>query len=302
MIRDEDLSRLVANEVDMAYKRRVKLFLRWLDPPPRRGGGTYGTPPQERVLDGGCGGGFMLNYLRAVSDCTLVGAELEYHRLRVAREQLADRAIRLLNGNLYQLPFADDSFDKVILAEVLEHLSDDRAGLAEVVRVTRPGGLIVISVPNTNYPFWWDPINKTLETLLDTHIAKGPLAGIWADHMRLYTLDDLLALVKEMGLRVEETARLVHYCFPFSHNLVYNLGKPMLEAGWLPERMKQAVSRYYMNGRVGSRFNPVNIGLWLFNRVDRLNDRLNEASECEISAMNLCLKVRIPRLKWRAKE
>ena len=279
MIDDEQLARLVANEGDMAYKRRVKLFLRWLDP-----------APQERVLDGGCGGGFMLNFLRAVSDCTLVGAELKYQRLHIAREQLAGRAIRLLNGDLYALPFADGSFDKVILAEVLEHLADDRAGLAEAARVTRPGGTIVISVPNDNYPFWWDPINKTLETLLGAHIARGPLAGIWADHVRLYALDDLLALVEGEGLQVEATALLVHYCFPFSHNLVYDLGKPVLEAGWLPERMEQAISRYHLNGRVGSRFNPVNVGLWLFNRVDRLNDRL---AEREISAMNLCLKVRV---------
>ncbi len=291
MIGDEQLSRLVANEVDMAYKHRVKLFLRWLDP-----------TPQEWVFDGGCGRGFMLNYLREVSDCTLVGAELDYRHLHVAREQLADRAIRLLNGDLYQLPFADDSFDKAILAEVLEHLWDDRAGLAEVVRVTRPGGLIVISVPNANYPFWWDPINKTFETLLGTHISRGPLAGIWADHVRLYALDDLLALVEGEGLQIEETAWLVHYCFPFSHNLVYNLGKPLLEAGWLPKQMRRAVSRCHLNGRVGSRLNPANVGLWLFNKVDRLNDRLDEEAKCEISAMNLCLKVRVPRLKWRARE
>lgn len=282
MICDEQLDRLVANEADMAYKRRVKLFLRWLDP-----------TPQERVLDGGCGRGFMLNFLRAVSDCTLVGAELEYQHLRLAHEQLADRAIRLLNGDLCHLPFADDSFDKVILAEVLEHLSDDRAGLAEAVRVTRSEGTIVISVPNANYPFWWDPINKTLETLLDTHIAQGPLAGIWANHVRLYTLDDLMTLVEGTGLQIEATALLVHYCFPFSHNLVYGLGKPMLEAGWLPDRMERAASRYHLDGRAGGRFNPVNVGLWLFNWVDRLNNRLDEESRREMSAMNLCLKVRV---------
>ena len=283
MIDDEQLSRLVANEADMTYKRRVKLFLRWLDP-----------TPQERVLDGGCGRGFMLNYLRAVSDCTLVGVELEYRHLRVAREQLADRAIHLLNGDLYHLPFADNSFDKVILAEVLEHLPDDRAGLAEVVRVTQPGGRIAISVPNANYPFWWDPINKTLEMLLNTHIARGPLAGIWTDHVRLYTLDGLLALVEGEGLYVEETKRLVHYCFPFSHNLVYGLGKPLLEAGWLPERMEQAVSRYRLNGQVGGRFNPINVGLWFFDWVDRLNDLVEEKSKHELPAMNICLKVRVP--------
>ena len=102
---------------------------------------------------------------------------------------------------------------------------------------------------------------------------------------------------------------LVHHCFPFSHNLVYGLGKPLLEAGWLPGRMSRAASRYRLNGRSGGRLNPVNVGLWLFNRVDRWNDRLEEAltpplpgagergavaGERQISAMNICLKARVP--------
>jgi ubiquinone/menaquinone biosynthesis C-methylase UbiE len=282
MISDEQLARLVANEADMAYKRRVVLFLRWLAPGPR-----------DQILDAACGRGFVLNFVRAVSDCSLVGQDVEYRYVRLAHAQLADRAVRLLNGDLCTLPFADRSFDKVILAEVLEHLGDDRAGLAEAVRVTRPGGLIAISVPNANYPFWWDPVNKTLETLLGTHISRGPLAGMWADHIRLYTLDDLLTLIDGAGLQVEAVRMLVHYCFPFSHNLVYGVGKPFLESGLLPARMANAASRYRLNGQAGGRFNPVNAGLWMFNQVDRLNDRLNE-EECEISAMNICVKARVP--------
>jgi SAM-dependent methyltransferase len=282
MISDEQLTRLVANEADMAYRRRVMLFLRWLDP----GAG-------DRVLDAACGRGFVLNFVRAVSDCDLVGQDLEYRYVRLAHAQLADRDVRLLNGDLCRLPFADRSFDKVILAEVLEHLEDDRGGLAEAVRVSQPGGLILISVPNANYPFWWDPVNKTLEALLGTHVSRGPLAGIWAGHVRLYTLDDLLALVDEVGLRVEAVRMLVHHCFPFSHNLVYGLGKPFLEAGLLPAGMADAASRYRLDGQARGRFNLVNVGLWMFRRVDRLNDRLDEEDR-GISAMNICLKARVP--------
>jgi len=282
VIGEERLSELVANEADMAYKRRVKLFLRWLDP-----------APGDRLLDAACGRGFMLNFLREVSDCALVGQDLEYAYVRQAHAQLAARAVPLLNGDLCRLPFADRTFDKVILAEVLEHLEDDRAGLMEAARVTRPGGAIVISVPNADYPFWWDPINKTLETLFGTHIADGPLAGIWACHVRLYTLDGLLALVERAGLQVEETRTLVRYCFPFIHNLVYGVGKPLLESGVLPAQMAEAASRYRVSGRAGGFLNPVNLGLWLFNRVDRLNDHLDE-EVCDGPAMNICLKVRVP--------
>jgi SAM-dependent methyltransferase len=282
MISEEHLACLVANEPDMAYKRRVKLFLHWLT-----------SEPGDRVLDAACGRGFVLNFLREVSDCRLAGQDLEYDYVRRARVQLDKRGVALSNGDLCRLSFADHTFDKVILAEVLEHLEDDLAGLTEAVRVTRPGGMIVISVPNADYPFCWDPINKTLEALLGRHIAKGPLAGIWALHVRLYTLDEIVALVERAGLQIEETRLLVHYCFPFIHNLVYGLGKPLLESKMLPAQMAGAASRYCVDGRPGSRLNPVNVGLQVFNWVDRLNDRLDE-SACDISAMNICLKVRLP--------
>jgi SAM-dependent methyltransferase len=282
MVSDERLACLVANEPDMAYKRRVKLLLRWLI-----------SEPGDQVLDAACGRGFVLNFLREVSDCRLVGQDLEYDYVRQAHGQLAWRAVHLLNGDLCRLPFPDRAFDKVILAEVLEHLDDDWAGLAEAVRVARPGGMIVISVPNADYPFCWDPINKTLETLFGTHIAQGPLAGIWALHVRLYTLDEIVALVERAGLQIEETRLLVHYCFPFIHNLVYGLGKPLLESKMLPAPMASAASRYCVDGQPGSRLNPVNVGLRLFNWVDRLNDRLDEGA-CDISAMNICIKARVP--------
>ncbi|MFL7792593.1 MAG: methyltransferase domain-containing protein [Anaerolineae bacterium] len=266
----------------MAYKRRVKLFLRWLDP-----------GPEEHVLDAACGRGFVLNFLREASECSLIGQDLEYEYVRLAHKQLADRAVRLFNGDLCRLPFPDHAFDKVILAEVLEHLPDDRTGLAEAVRVTRPGGMIVISVPNANYPFCWDPINKTLEKAFSTHIANGPLAGIWALHVRLYTLEEVEELVQDAGLQIEETRLLVHYCFPFIHNLVYGLGKPLLESGMLPSQMADAASRYRLDGRTNAGLNPVNVGLRLFNWVDRWNDRLDKDAR-DISAMNICLKVRVP--------
>jgi ubiquinone/menaquinone biosynthesis C-methylase UbiE len=282
MVDDEQLARLVANEADMAYKRRIKLFLRWLT-----------SEPGDRVLDGACGRGFTLNFLRAVSDYDLFGHDVEYDYVRQADEQLSQRSVCFANGDLCRLPFPDRTFDKVILAEVLEHLQDDCTGLAEAVRVTKPGGLIAVSVPNANYPFCWDPINKTLETLFKTHIAKGPLSGIWALHERLYTLDEATALIKGAGLQIEETRLLIHYCFPFIHNIVYGLGKPLLESQLLPSSMAGAASRYRVDGQTGSALNPVNIGLRLFNWVDRWNDRL-DVNDHDISAVDICLKVRVP--------
>lgn len=282
MIAPERLDRLVANEADMAYKRRVKLFLQWLD-----------LSPHDCVLDGGCGRGFVLNLARAVTQSQLVGVELDAEILSVGRRNLVGRGIWLVNGDVCRLPAADDVFDKVILAELLEHLADDRAGLEEIVRVTRPGGLIAISVPNANYPLLWDPVNKALEALFDTHIARGPFAGIWANHVRLYTVGQLVELVEDVGLQVQAVRTLVHYAFPFSHNLVYGVGKPLMESGLLPRQVDRAASRYVLDGQPGSRLNPVRVGLSIFNAVDHLNDRLDK-DDLELSTVDICLKARVP--------
>ena len=56
------------------------------------------------------------------------------------------RAARV-NGDALRLPFPDDTFDRIIASEVLEHIPDDAGALAELARVLRPGGTIAVTVP-----------------------------------------------------------------------------------------------------------------------------------------------------------
>jgi SAM-dependent methyltransferase len=177
----------------------------------------------------------------------------------------------------------------VILSEILEHLDDDVAGLRETYRVLKPGGVVVITVPNANYPFWWDPINRMLETLVKTHIGKGPLAGIWANHVRLYHREQLRDVVLAADFIVEEERSFTHYCFPFIHNLVYGLGKPLLESGMLPESMSIAANRITFGKNSGNLLNPINLGLAIFYFFDRRNV-MNEPPGR--STVNLCIKGR----------
>jgi len=59
----------------------------------------------------------------------------------------------VLRADLEQLPYADHSFDAALLNEVLEHVPDERRALAEVWRVLRPGGALIVLSPNRLYPF-----------------------------------------------------------------------------------------------------------------------------------------------------
>lgn len=270
---------MTRNEADMAFKKRVQTIFEWIPP-----------HDEARILDCACGRGFYLNMYRRVSRCTLVGLELEDEIIRKAQRNVGHLpGITLTRGNIYALPFPDNWFDGVILSEILEHIDDDVAGLREVRRVLKPGGVVAITVPNANYPFLWDPINKTLETLFHTKIRRGPLAGIWANHVRLYSRGELREAVEQAGLAVEVERAFTHTSFPFIHNLVYGLGKPLLESGALPRKMAEAADRTTFDRNDGSLLNPVNLGVAVLNAFDRPN-KLDEPPGR--STVNLALKAR----------
>lgn len=278
-ITQETINHLTKNEADMSFKRRVQTIFEWL-------------PPDDNAvfLDCACGRGFYLNYYRAVSKVRLVGLELEADIIQKASANVGHLPdITLTQGNIYALPFPDNYFDGVILSEILEHIEDDVRGLKEVWRVLKPGGVVAITVPNANYPFWWDPINKTLETVFKTHIQHGLLAGIWANHVRLYTLPMLREAVRQAGFTIEAERAFTHYCFPFIHNLVYGLGKPLLESGIMPRRMASAADRTTFNENKGSLLNPVNLGVAVLNWFDRKNV-LDEP--LDQTTVNVCIKAR----------
>jgi SAM-dependent methyltransferase len=102
----------------------------------------------KRVLDVGCGIGTYVRRLEQSFE-RAYGVDVSLRRLSSAGPDLAD----LLAAAGEHLPFADGSFDMVLLNEVIEHVGNDRETLAECLRVTRPGGHIVIYAPNRLYAF-----------------------------------------------------------------------------------------------------------------------------------------------------
>jgi SAM-dependent methyltransferase len=282
MIDEQTIQRLTRNEADMAFKRRVHTIFEWIEP-----------TDDKVIYDCACGRGFYLNMIRAVSKCKLFGLELDPEIVAKAGRNVGHLPdVHLVRANIYDQPWPDALFDGIILSEILEHVEDDVRGLCEVYRVLKPGGVVAITVPHANYPFWWDPINKTLETVFHTHIQHGTFAGIWANHVRLYTMDRLRSVVLEAGFQIEEERSFTHYCFPFIHNIVYGFGKPLLESGVMPKNLAKAADRTTFDENSGSLLNPINLGLAVFNWFDRKNV-MNEPPGR--STLILCIKARKPR-------
>jgi len=250
---------LLRNEADMAFRRRAIRLLDWLD-----------LQDGENVLDCGCGMGFYLMTMGSLRSLRLTGVDADEARLQWARRERVPA--NLLRTDIERLPFADCTFDKILFSEVLEHLSDDAAGLRELLRVLRPSGILAISVPHAQYPLWWDPINRIWIALGGRPFRTGPIAGIWSNHERLYDPDLLVARLQEAGFRVEHMEEATHYSFPFAHFLVYGIGKPLLEHGLLPQWARNSADRFSGARNRGSLWNPVNAFVRFQQMIDRLND------------------------------
>jgi SAM-dependent methyltransferase len=144
--------------------------------------------PGERVLDIGCGAG------RHAFECYRRGAKVVAVDLNVddltavasmftamgeAGETPPGSAATAVRGNVYRLPFPDGAFDIVIASEILEHIPDDEAAIAEVVRVLRPGGRLVVTVPR----YWPERICWALSD--SYHEVEG-------GHVRIYRGSELV--------------------------------------------------------------------------------------------------------------
>ena len=99
-------------------------------------------PRRARVLDAGCGSGRTLEELVDYGEAA--GIELDDDAAELARARgIADVRV----GRLEQLPWPSATFDLITCLDVIEHVADDRLALAELHRVCRPGGFMLVTVP-----------------------------------------------------------------------------------------------------------------------------------------------------------
>lgn len=109
-----------------------------------------------RLLDCGCGvGSITLDLAELVTPGKTVGLDLDESQLALAREAAASRGLsnaRFEVGSVYELPFADASFDVALAHTVLFHLSDPLRAMRELRRVLAPGGIVAIS--DDHYGTW----------------------------------------------------------------------------------------------------------------------------------------------------
>jgi SAM-dependent methyltransferase len=165
--------------------------------------GRLDLDPGSRILDVGCGSGRHTAAAYRLAGALVVGVDPAWADLGAARQRLHlhDRlnehgggrwALCAADGR--HLPFADGGFDLVICAEVLEHIPDHADAIAEITRVLRPGGDLVVSVPR------YGPERLCWALSADYAAADG-------GHVRIYRKQTLVALLRGAGLKV----RSIHH-------------------------------------------------------------------------------------------
>src|SRR6188768_1433416 len=137
-----------------------------------------GLQPGDRVLDMGAGAG------RHSFEMYRRGADVIAFDMAGEVPEGAEADVK--QGDALALPFGNGEFDRIVAAEVLEHIHADVDAIKELVRVLRPGGTLAISVPR------WLPevINWKLSD--DYHNAEG-------GHIRIYTDHELIDKVTKAG-------------------------------------------------------------------------------------------------------
>ena len=171
------------------------------------------------VLEAGCGMGMYSSQIRRRYSPHVEAFDVEFERVRVAHQ---DTPHALVAAAEY-LPYASNRFDTILSNEVIEHVADDRRAAAEMVRVLKPGGRIVLFCPNRWYPVeqhghYWRG---------EYHFGNTPLINYLPDrwrnrlapHVRTYTARGIRRLFDDQPVEIIHHTRI----FGGYDNIVYRL-------------------------------------------------------------------------------
>ena len=157
-----------------------------------------GAKPGDLVLDMGCGAGRHA-FETVRRGCRIVALDQSLEELVDVRNTFAamieagelhdEVQGQPVSADALKLPFADETFDRIICSEVLEHIPDDQTAIVELARVLRPGGSIAVTVPA------W-VAEKICWKLSDEYYAPKAVGG----HVRIYRRAQLRSKIRQVGL------------------------------------------------------------------------------------------------------
>ncbi len=152
-------------------------------------------PDAKRVLDVGCGGGYLGELLKRRQAVEVVGLELHPAAIAMARVRLD----QVHEGSLEDpnVEFSSSSFDCVVCADVLEHLRDPADVLSKIRRWLTPDGTVVCSIPNVRH-------HSVIEGLMEGNWTYESAGLLDADHVRFFTRREIEKLFYRTRFQIEK--------------------------------------------------------------------------------------------------
>jgi SAM-dependent methyltransferase len=162
---------------------------------------AVGTHIEGTLLENGCGIGMYLQHL-APHAGMVVGLEYDLARAREAHTHSPN----LINAASEQLPFPSNLFDVILSHEVLEHVRDDRLSVEEMLRALKPGGIIVLFVPNLGYPYethgiYWRG-HYCFGNIPLIHYLPAGWRRQFTPHVRAYSTSDIHRLFSDLPVKI----------------------------------------------------------------------------------------------------
>jgi len=223
-------------------------------------------PPAQWILDAGCGNGWLASLYR--DRHTVVGIDIADANLR----RIQDLGIHAVKHNLdAALPFADGVFDTVICSEILEHILCPDQLLREILRVLKPGGRVILTVPNLHC------FRNRLDVLLGKYTPfvefrvyadrTDQLSHVGVQHIHHYTIRGMESILHTIGFeRIGRQGQSFHMnaSLPFI----------MLSALHGGNRGLRVLLRAVSLGRIQRDYPGLELRLWVIRILGRLLPRL----------------------------
>ena len=149
------------------------------------------------ILDAGCGDGVNLILLNNFKGADVYG--MDYNPLRTTRAKTQLQDLSIFRGDLLVLPFKEQTFDVILLNQVLEHISDDGIVLQELNKVIKRDGLLIVGVPNEGC---------FLGRLRNNIIQRSILRT--TDHVHFYTEQQMITLLNSNNWIIKEIRRIFY--------------------------------------------------------------------------------------------
>ena len=156
--------------------------------------------PNSTVLELGCATGYMTKYMKEKLGCTVDVVDLDCENVKKAEVYAREAMCDDIDDGIWFIRFyqKNNEYDYILFADVLEHLREPMDALKWAVRLLKPDGKIIISIPNICH-------NDIIIQMYHNHFRYTPLGLLDNTHIHFWGIEDFADFANDIGLKITDT-------------------------------------------------------------------------------------------------